>query len=68
MNLYDPADDIRYVHLTPPGDTRSAPADSTTVCSPLPPGYANRSPRTRLQSRSDHVRGESGHPAAGAPS
>src|SRR3954451_18579586 len=30
MNIYDPADDIRYVHLAGPADARSARAGSTT--------------------------------------
>jgi hypothetical protein len=68
MNTYDPADRIRYVHLSGPAGTRSAathpaPTHSTTpdpatpdpaatdrgtACAPLPSGYANQSPRTRL--------------------
>jgi hypothetical protein len=63
MNTYDPADRIRYVHLSGPAATRSAatrpatthsttpdPAttDRGTACAPLPSGYANQSPRTRL--------------------
>jgi hypothetical protein len=36
MNIYDPADDIRYVHLAGPTDARSALAGSTTPCTSLP--------------------------------
>jgi hypothetical protein len=36
MNIYDPADDIRYVHLAGPADARSAPAGSTPPCTSLP--------------------------------
>ena len=57
MNTYDPSDHIRYVHLSGPADARSAPAGSAIVCSTLPSGYANQSPRTRLQRRPAHVRG-----------
>jgi hypothetical protein len=58
MNVYDPADDIRYVHLSGSADARPAAADGTTTCSALPPGYANRSPRTRLQCHSRQVDAE----------
>ena len=47
MNLYDPADRICYVHLSCPAEARTTVADTTTVCSLLPSGYANQSPRTR---------------------
>jgi hypothetical protein len=36
MNIYDPADDIRYVHLAGPADARSARAGSTTPRSAPP--------------------------------
>jgi hypothetical protein len=54
MNTYDPSDYIRYVDMSGPADARSAPADSGTACAPLPSGYANQSPRTRLQRRPAH--------------
>jgi hypothetical protein len=47
MNLYDPADRICYVHLSCPAEPRTTVADTTAVCSLLPSGYANQSPRTR---------------------
>ena len=58
MNVYDPSDGIRYVHLSGPADARSARADNTAACSPLPSGYANQSPRTRLQHRPPPPGGE----------
>jgi hypothetical protein len=54
MNTYDPSDHIRYVHLSGPAAARSAPADSAVACTTLPGGYANQSPRTRLQRRAAH--------------
>jgi hypothetical protein len=57
MNTYDPSDHIRYIHLSGPADARTTHADSGTGCSTLPSGYANQSPRTRLQRRPAHVRG-----------
>jgi hypothetical protein len=57
MNTYDPSDHIRYVHLSGPADARWTPADSATARTTLPAGYANQSPRTRLQRRPAHVRG-----------
>jgi hypothetical protein len=57
MNTYDPSDHIRYVHLSGPADTRTAPADSGIGCTTLPSGYPNQSPRTRLQRRQAGVRG-----------
>ena len=54
MNTYDPSDHICYVHL---GDARPTPADRGPGCTTLLPGYANQSPRTRLQRRPAHVRG-----------
>jgi hypothetical protein len=56
MNTYDPSDHIRYVHLSGPGDARTSPAHSRLGCTTLPSGYANQSPRTRLQRRQVHVR------------
>jgi hypothetical protein len=56
MNIYDPADDIVYLHLSSPVGTRPAPAETATPCAPLPAGYANQSPRTRLQRRPARVR------------
>jgi hypothetical protein len=57
MNTYDPSDHILYVHLSEPADARWTPAGSATACTTLPGGYANQSPRTRLQRRPAHVRG-----------
>ena len=57
MNTYDPSDHIRYVHLSGPADPRPAPADSGMGCTTLPSGYANQSPRTRLQRRPGHFVG-----------
>ena len=57
MNTYDPSDHILYVHLSGPADARPTPADSGIRCTTLPAGYANQSPRTRLQRRQAHVRG-----------
>jgi hypothetical protein len=57
MNTYDPSDRILYVHMSGPADARSAPADGGTASTALPSGYANQSPRTRLQRRPTHVRG-----------
>ena len=54
MNTYDPSDHICYVHL---GDARPTPADRGPGCTTLLPGYANQSPRTRLQRRQVPVRG-----------
>jgi hypothetical protein len=56
MNTYDPSDRILYVHLSGPADARSVPAGTTTTCSALPSGYANQSPRTRLQRRTATAR------------
>ena len=56
MKTYDPSDHIRYVHLSGPAAARSAPADSATTCTRLPSGYADQSPRTRLQRRPAQVR------------
>jgi hypothetical protein len=57
MNTYDPSDHIRYVHLSAPAAARSAPAAGATACATLPAGYANQSPRTRLQRRPGHFVG-----------
>ena len=57
MNTYDPSDHIRYVHLSAPGDARTSPAYGRLACTTLPAGYANQSPRTRLQRRQVHLRG-----------
>jgi hypothetical protein len=57
MNTYDPSDHILYVHLSGPADARWTSAGSATACTTLPGGYANQSPRTRLQRRPAHVRG-----------
>ena len=57
MKTYDPSNCILYIHMSGPADARSASADSGTACTTLPAGYANQSPRTRLQRRPAHVRG-----------
>jgi hypothetical protein len=57
MNTYDPSDHIRYVHLSAPVAARSAPAAGAIACATLPAGYANQSPRTRLQRRPGHFVG-----------
>ncbi len=57
MNTYDPSDHISYVHLSGPANARPTTADSGPGCTTLPSGYANQSPRTRLQRRQAHVRG-----------
>jgi hypothetical protein len=46
MNLYDPAGRIYYVYLSGPAEDRPTVADAPVDCRTLPPGYANRSPRT----------------------
>jgi hypothetical protein len=56
MNTYDPSNRILYIHMSGPADARSASADSGTACT-LPAGYANQSPRTRLQRRPARIRG-----------
>ena len=56
MNTYDPSDHIRYVHLSGPADARPTSVDSGIGCTTLPSGYANQSPRTRLQRRQAHIR------------
>ena len=57
MNTYDPSDHIRYVHLSGPAAAPAVAPDSAVACTTLPGGYANQSPRTRLQRRPAHVRG-----------
>lgn len=52
MNIYDPADRIRYVHLSPEVDSWSPVPGNGPRCIELPLGYANQSPRTRLGHRS----------------
>jgi hypothetical protein len=52
MNIYDPADGILYVHMAETAHPRSFPVGGGTTCITLPAGYANQSPRTRLQRRS----------------
>ena len=51
VNIYDPADDIRYVHMARQVDPYAIPLGSGRTCTKLPTGYANGSPRTRLSSR-----------------
>ena len=57
MNTYDPSDHIRYVHLSGPADARPTTGASGPGCTTLPSGYANQSPRTRLQRRPARLRG-----------
>jgi hypothetical protein len=64
MNTYDPSDYIRYIHLSGPADARSAAMDSSPAGITLPAGYANQSPRTRLQRRPARIRPN----RSGAPS
>jgi hypothetical protein len=61
MNTYDPADSIVYVHMAPQADPWSIPLIETRRCNPLPTGYANQSPRTRLRSDTRSVRMLSHH-------
>jgi hypothetical protein len=61
MNTYDPADSIVYVHMAPQADPWSVPLIETRRCNPLPTGYANQSPRTRLRSDARSVRMLSHH-------
>jgi hypothetical protein len=63
MNLYDPADRICYVHLSGRKDTRGSRADGVSPSIPLPSGYANQSPPTRLLRRAGRPRsGRTGSP------
>ena len=70
MNTYDPATLILYVHVGGGTDPSSTPSDGGRTCHPLPPGYANRSPRTYLGStgrsggRSSRRRHEQDEPGA----
>jgi|1186.fasta_scaffold248825_1 hypothetical protein len=48
MNTYDPADRIRYVHMTQQPVAPPAAVDAGGACDPLPAGYANLSAVTRL--------------------
>jgi hypothetical protein len=49
VNIYDPADQILYVHMARETDSCSTPRYSGSRCNRLPAGYANRSLRTRLE-------------------
>jgi hypothetical protein len=51
MNVYDPADRILHVHMAGQAHARSSPVRGATTCITLPSGYADQSPRTRLQRR-----------------
>jgi hypothetical protein len=62
MNLYDPADLICYVHLSGRKDIRGAGADGVSPCMPLPSGYANQSPPTRLRRTGRPTSGRTGGP------
>jgi hypothetical protein len=46
---YDPADCIVYVHMASERDPYSNPLVSGRTSTRLPPGYANKSIRTRLR-------------------
>jgi hypothetical protein len=48
MRTYDPADRIRYVHMAQETVAPSTAVDAGGACDPLPAGYANLSPATRL--------------------
>jgi hypothetical protein len=61
MRIYDPANDILYVHLAPEPAGRPSGTDRR-----LPAGYANQFPQTRLSAasgRTDLFAGEAGGPA-----
>ena len=49
MNTYDPADYIVYVHIDQKLQSALSHLPSVPAESPLPSGYANASPRTRLR-------------------
>ena len=49
MNIYDPADSIRYVHPTGTAVRTPDAAESVPECHRLPAEYANQSPRTLLR-------------------
>jgi hypothetical protein len=48
MRTYDPADDIRYVHLAQEPAVPTAPRPACDECHRLPAGYANGSLRSTL--------------------
>jgi hypothetical protein len=48
MNTYDPADRVRYVHMTRGMESSSTPQGRGCACTRLPVGYANRFVRTCL--------------------
>ena len=64
MNIYDPGNDILYVHMAREMDSYAIPLENGRRCSRLPAGYANRSSRTCLRYR----RSQPGKPAAGCTS
>jgi hypothetical protein len=64
MNIYDPAHRISYIHMAGPADACSPLVDDGPACTELPPSYANQSPRTRLQHRPTHVRGDQARAAS----
>lgn len=64
MNTYVPSNHTCSVHLSGPADTRSAPADSSTVCATRPARHADQSPRTELQRRPVYVGGSRAEVAA----
>jgi hypothetical protein len=63
MRTYDPADRIRYVHLAQETPAPAAAADTRGACDPLPAGYANLSPATRLGPATGPADGSSARPA-----
>jgi hypothetical protein len=64
MNIYDPAQRIRYIHMAGRADAWSSPVDDGPACIELPLSYANQSPRTRLQHRPGQVRGDQARAAS----
>ncbi len=48
MNTYDPAARILYVHVCQGTESWPTPSGGGHTHRKLPPGYANRSPRTGL--------------------
>jgi hypothetical protein len=48
MNIYDPADYIRYRHMPREGERMTGSVSLRSDCR-LPTGYANKSVRTRIR-------------------
>ena len=49
MNIYDPADEIFYVHMARDTDPYAIAVERGRSCTRLPVGYANHSARTRIR-------------------